>query len=134
MPVITYSDVAVSLGRAISDPLEQAQVTQWIADAELLIGARLGDLDDLDQDVLAYVVREAVVARVRNPEGYQSETIDDYTYRFGSASTRVTILDEWWDLLTPDASNAAFTIRPYGEPGYSETDAWWSSPTTEIVP
>lgn len=129
MPVITYEDVEVSLGRLISDPLEQAQVTQWIADAELLILSRLGDLDELDQDVLAYVVREAVIARMRNPEGYQSETIDDYTYRHGSTSGRVSILDEWWDLLSPDASSAAFTITPYGEPGYGEPDAWWSSPT-----
>lgn len=129
MPVITYTDVAVSLGRPISDPLEQAQVTQWIADAELLVGARLGDLAELDQDVLAYVVREAVIARMRNPEGYQSETIDDYTYRHGSTAGRVTILDDWWDLLTPDGSSAAFTITPYGAPGYSEPEAWWSSPT-----
>jgi hypothetical protein len=127
--VITYEEVAVSLGRPISDAAEQAQVAQWIADVELLIGARLGDVTLLDQDVLAYVVREAVVARLSNPSGLQSETIDDYTYRYAESSRRVSILDEWWDLLSPDASSAAFTIRPYGEPGYTEPDAWWSSPT-----
>ena len=124
MAVITYTDVGVSLGRLISDELEQAQVTQWIADAELLILSRLGDLAELDQDVLAYVVREAVVARAGNPNGYQSETIDDYTYRFGTSSQRVSILDEWWDLLTPAASSSAFTIRPYGEGTDSAPDAW----------
>lgn len=129
MPVITYEDVEVALGRDITTAAEQAQVTQWIADAELLIGARLGDIAELDQDILAYVVREAVLLMMRNPEGYQSETIDDYTYRHGSSSGRVAILAEWWDLLTPDATSGAFTITPYGEAGYSEPDAWWSSPT-----
>lgn len=125
----TYEDVATSLGRPISDPDEQAQVSQWLADAELLIRARLGDLALLDQDVLSYVVREAALLKMRNPEGYQSETVDDYTYRHGPATGRVSILDEWWDLLTPDGSSAAFSIRPYGVPGAIEPDLWVS--TTE---
>jgi hypothetical protein len=129
VPVIDYDDVGVVLGREIVTEAEQGQVTQWIADAELLIGARLGDLAELDQDILAYVVREAVVAMMRNPEGYQSETIDDYTYRYGTSSGRVGILSEWWDLLTPSVSSNAFTISPYGSPGYTAPDAWWSSPT-----
>lgn len=122
MPVITYAEVGVSLGRSISDSTEQAQVTQWIADAELLIRQRLGDLDALDEDVLAYVVREAVVMQVRNPEGKTSERIDDYFYqRDTSAKGRVTIIDEWWDLLTPNdgGDGGGFTITPFGEPGYA---------------
>jgi hypothetical protein len=97
---VQVSDIETALGRTLSD-VENAQAVQWIADALLLVGVRLGDPTLLNQTALDYVVREAVVARFRNPEGYQSETIDDYTYRHGTETRRVTILDEWWDLLTP---------------------------------
>jgi hypothetical protein len=112
MATVTYQDVATSLGRTLS-ATEQAQVTQWIGDAELLISARLGDLTKLNQDRLKYVVREAVVQHALNPEGFQSETIDDYTYRRGTAAGRVAILDEWWELLNPTGESGAFTINPY---------------------
>lgn len=115
MAVIDYTDVETSLGRTLTTT-EQGQVTQWIGDAELLIKARLGDLTLLDQDALMYVVREAVVARSRNPEGYQSESIDDYTYRHGSETRRVTILDEWWRLLDPTTGSGMFSVRPFFEP------------------
>jgi hypothetical protein len=112
--IIDYTDVEVSLGRPIDSAAEQAQVMQWIGDVELLVRSRLGDLAALDQDVLAYVAREAVLARLRNPEGYQSETIDDYTYRHGTETRRVTILDEWWDLLQPRrrARGRAYSVLP----------------------
>ena len=102
-------DIETALGRTLTDA-EQAQAVQWIADARLIIGNRLGDLSLLDQPTLDYVTREAVVSRFRNPEGYQSESIDDYTYRHGSETRRVTILPEWWSLLSP--GRAAFTIHP----------------------
>ena len=98
---VLVSDIETALGRPLTSQ-EQSQADQWIADALMLIEARLGDPANLDQTRVDYVVREAVVARFRNPEGYQSESIDDYTYRHGSETRRVTILPEWWDLLTPD--------------------------------
>lgn len=115
MSVVTYMDVGLSLGRPITDDNEQAQVSQWIDDAELLIEARLGDVSLLNQDRLKYVVREAVVARLRNPEGYSSESIDDYTYRMPAESRRVTILPEWWNMLDPNSGSGAFSARPYFE-------------------
>lgn len=108
---VTISDIETALGRTLSST-EQAQATQWISDALLLIGARLGDTTLLDQTNLDYVVREAVVARFRNPDGYQSETIDDYTYRLPNETRRITILPEWWDLLSPDKVSGAFSTRP----------------------
>jgi hypothetical protein len=127
---VTVSDIETALGRTLT-ATEQAQATLWIADALLLIGARLGDVAELDQDVLDYVVREAVVARFRNPDGYQSESIDDYTYRHGTETRRITILPEWWDLLTPAGASAAFTITPYGEPGYTVEPDYWVTPTEQ---
>lgn len=108
---VLVPDIETALGRTLIDT-EQAQAAQWIADALMLIGARLGDVTELDQTSLDYVVREAVVARFRNPEGYQSESIDDYTYRHGNETRRVTILPEWWDLLSPATQAGAFSTRP----------------------
>lgn len=112
---VAVSDIETALGRTLTS-IEQDQVGQWISDARLLIEARLGDLALLDQARLDYVTREAVVSRFRNPEGFQSESIDDYTYRHGAETRRVTILPEWWNLLDPDAGSGAFSARPYFEP------------------
>lgn len=123
---VTYSDVAVALGRPITDSTEQAQITWWISSAELQIKARLGDLATLDQDVLKYVVVESVAAKAQNPEGAQSETIDDYTYRLPAESRRVTILDEWWNLLRPVSASDAFSTRPGFEPDDVNPLAGWA--------
>jgi hypothetical protein len=71
-------------------------------------------------------VREAVAARFRNPEGFQSETIDDYTYRHGNETRRVTILDEWWELLSPTTESAAFSTRPGFEADDLTTPLDWT--------
>lgn len=117
----TVSDIETALGRTLTST-EQEQAAQWISDALMLIGARLGDVALLDQDRLDYVVREAVVARFRNPEGFQSESIDDYTYRHGAETRRVTILDEWWNLLTPTVEGGVFSVRPTFE---SDSPTYW---------
>lgn len=123
---VQVSDIETALGRTLTAP-EQAQATQWIADALMLIEARLGDTAALNQPALDYVVREAVVARFRNPEGFQSESIDDYTYRHGNETRRVTILPEWWDLLSPSRVSGAFSTRPTFESDATEPDAWIST-------
>lgn len=121
---VAIADIETALGRTLNST-EQAQATQWIADALMLIEVRLGDPADLNPDALDYVVREAVVARFRNPDGYQSETIDDYTYRHGTETRRVTILDEWWNLLSPNVESERYSVRPGFEP--DTTTAVWDS-------
>ena len=113
MAVATFEDVAVAIGRPITDQTEQARVNYWLDAAELQIKARLGDVALLDQAALRFVETEAVAARMMNPEGYQSESIDDYTYRYGSETRQVVIRDEWWRLLDPDTGAGAFSARPY---------------------
>lgn len=125
MAIATYDDVAVALGRPITDPDEQAQVTYWIESVELQIRARLGDVFDLDPAVVKYVEVEAVATKMQNPSGFQSETVDDYTYRYGAETRRVTILDEWWDLLRPASASAAFSTRPGFEPDLHSIDEGW---------
>lgn len=116
---VTPEDIAVALGRTTPGDTEYIQWQMWISDALMLIGARLGDVGELDQDKLDYVVREAVVAHIRHPEDVTrvEVSVDDARsakeYRTGRG--RVSILDEWWDLLSPTDSGAgAFSIRPYG--------------------
>lgn len=108
---VVAADIETALGRTLTD-VEEAQATQWIADALVLVEARLGDPALLNQSRLDFVVREAVVARFRNPDGYASETIDDYTYRLPSETRRITILPEWWDLLSPRRRGRAYSVMP----------------------
>lgn len=119
-------DIETALGRTLTSE-EQAQAAQWVDDALMLVEARLGDPADLNQTRLDFVVREAVVARFRNPEGFQSESIDDYTYRHGSETRRVTILDEWWSLLSPTVASGAFSTRPTFTPDDSPDLAGWET-------
>lgn len=111
MAVATLDDVATSLGRPITDMAEVAQVNQWLGDAELLISLRFPDLTALNQDALKYVEREAVVARLRNPDGYQYEAIDDYRYGLPAESRRITITDEWWQMLAPTSRGSFYTVQ-----------------------
>lgn len=110
MAVIEVDDIAVRIGRPISDADEAAQVDQWIADVEMLLGARLGDLDLLDQTLLAYVEREVVVEWMR----HRSEEAEADQESKGSYFLR--ILDPWWSLLDAgDTGSGAFSARPYFE-------------------
>lgn len=130
---VTPENIAVELGRAAPVPSDAvyAQWEQWIADALMLITARLGPPADLDQTHLDYVVRQAVVAHVRKPDDATqvAVSVDDgqvsKTYR--SARGRVEILDEWWALLSPatESSRSAFSITPSGS--YNAHLPWCSS-------
>ena len=106
---VIAADIETALGRTLTDT-ERSQADQWISDALMLIEERLGDPALLKQAALDYVVREAVVARFRNPDGYASESIDDYTYRHGAETRRVTILDEWWGLLAPKPTSYTVSL------------------------
>jgi hypothetical protein len=130
MAVATVSEVATSLGRPIDSATESDQVQQWLDDAEMQVRLRLGDLTLLDQRALAYVEREAVVLKVKNPDGKKSEAIDDYNYgrQEDAARGQVYIIDDWWDMLTPDMATGAFTITPYSVPDVALTDIGWPGP------
>lgn len=118
---VTPADIAVALGRTAPalGSTEHDQWAMWIADALMLIAARLGDPAALDQDRLDYVVREAVVAQVRRPDDSTSVdiSVDDgrVSRRYSSGSGRVWIRDEWWALLDPDGAGegAAFAVDTY---------------------
>lgn len=117
---VTPETIALALGRASNSITteEDAQWSMWIDDALMLIGDRL-TIGDLDEAKVDYVVREAVVAHIRHPDDATqvSVSIDDgstsKTYK--SSRGRVTILDEWWHLLSPeDDTGSAFTLDMLG--------------------
>lgn len=120
---VTPAEIAVELGRATpaADSLVYVQWEQWIADALFLIRKRPGLVfADLDPEDVDYVVRQAVTAHVRQPEDATQVAIsvDDgsVSKSYSSSRGRITILDEWWELLSPDTETprSAFSIRPSG--------------------
>lgn len=127
MAVATHHDVAIALGRPISEIAEQDQIEWWLNGVELFIAARLGDVAALDQDVVMYVEVEAVAAkanRAGRTESSVSVAVDDgtVTRRYENAVTASDITDEWWNLLDPNSNTGTASIRPS-----FETDAvWWA--------
>lgn len=130
---VTPTDVATTLGRPApaAGSADALQWSMWIADALVLIEARLGDPADLDQDLLDYVVREAVAARVRNPDPASTATtvsVDDgsVTKRYERSTGQITILPEWWDLLRPASDSGAFSTRPSFEADTPSDSLGWT--------
>lgn len=132
---VTPETIAVALGRtapADGTP-EFAQWNLWIDDALMLIEARLGDPALLDQAKLDYVVREAVAAQVRRPDDATqvAVSVDDgsvsRTYQSGSG--RVTIRDEWWELLAPDSGESGKAFHVDTAPTVTSGHAWWCATT-----
>ena len=120
---VTPETIAVALGRTATTPMlgspEYVQWEMWIGDALMLIEDRLKERFALvDQAKLDYVVREAVVAHIRQPEDVRRVDVglDDARigkeYRTGHG--RVTIIDAWWDLLAPPQASGAFTLDMLG--------------------
>lgn len=108
MSYATVIDVATTLGRPITDPDEQNQITNWISKTERIISARLGNLDNLDRQILADVISEVVARRARNPDGKRNERIDDYSYTLDAAASAVelTLTADEWARLSQDGSTS----------------------------
>jgi hypothetical protein len=131
----SIDDVSTRLGRPISSTEEVAQVGAWLSDVEALILTRIPTLEALvlagapTPDLIVMVEANAVIRKILNPEGKVAENVDDYQYRFNENVARgdLFLTDAEWALLTPAAASNAFTIRPYGEPGYRTDSALdWS--------
>ena len=124
MAYANLTDVATRLGRAISDAEEIAQVNAWLSDASDIIDERIPDLADRLEDgwvsssTVTRVTAQAVIRKVKNPDGHTYESADDVRYGMSEAMVRGEIHftdDEWDDLLAqPNAGgNTAFTIWPF---------------------
>lgn len=132
MAFANLSDVSTRLGRPISDLDEVAQVNAWIGDVEALILARLpllvpGVDGAPSAAVLSMIVANAVIRKIKNPDGKVSEGVDDYNYRYSENARRgeVFLTDEEWALLTPVSSSGAFSTQTFGA---SSRDGVWVHP------
>lgn len=121
MGFTTIEEVARRLGREIGEGTEAHQVQAWIDDVGAMILARLPTIEariasgELRSEVVSAVVSNAVIRKVKNPDGKQNERIDDYSYGLTADAARgeLFLTDEEWDLLSPSTETGAFTIRPY---------------------
>jgi hypothetical protein len=138
---ITPAEIAVALGRSapVSGSPVEAQWDMWIADALLIVQWRVDGHPtvveaDIDQTVLDYVVREAVVAQVRKPDDSTQVSVstDDTSVSktFRSGSGRVGILPEWWELLgLATTKGRAFMVDlmpPGAGIGGDGVTYWWA--------
>lgn len=110
-------DVSNRLGRELSTD-EATLVNTRLNDAELLIKARIPDLDDLiddetiDVELVKMIEANAVVRLVRNPNAYTGETDGNYSYQINwkTATGELELLDNEWALL--GVGNAVYVIAP----------------------
>ena len=133
MTYASITDVSTRLGRPIVDSLEVAQVAAWLEDVEAIVLARIPGLADAvtaGRPTVATVVMveaNAVIRKIKNPDGKVAERVDDYDYRLNENSRKgeLFLTDEEWGLLTPDGPDGAFTIRP----SYRANECgWWVHP------
>ena len=74
--------------------------------------------------VLVDVETEAVIRKVKNPDGKVSEGIDDYNYRLNENARKgdLFLTDEEWALISPDLPatlGGAYSVplgAPWGAP------------------
>jgi hypothetical protein len=99
---------------------ETAQVTALLSDVEIIIRARIPDLDDkiTDGDVLLDVVimveANVVVRLMRNPDGFIAESDGNYSYQKSGklASGALEILDHEWSLLGVSSEVFMVNVNP----------------------
>jgi hypothetical protein len=105
---VTPGMIAVALGQTAPEAgsVQEQQWQLWIDDAVMLIEARRDTFDPqpvIDEARLDYVVRQSVVAHIKKPDDATQVTVsvdDASTSRtYQSGKGRITIADEWWDLL-----------------------------------
>lgn len=116
MALVTPAEIALNVpGHELP---EDETVNYWISVAELKIRNKLGDLDELNQDNLRYVIVQAVSAHVRNPDGLTRVDVAvngaSESRTIARSTGEITIKDEWWEMLSPTTkkSRQAFTIEP----------------------
>lgn len=129
MAYSNISEVAVRLGRPITDPNEIQQVNAWISDVEAIIRARIVDLSEriaqgaVHAEDVTRVVCNAVIRKIKNPDGKQNERVDDYSYGLTEHAARGELFltdDEWASLLGVASDGDAYMIRFIPHPGHAD--------------
>jgi hypothetical protein len=117
-PLATISDLEARFRPLTVDEVQVAETL--IGDASDGLRLRITDIDDriaegdLPASIVAAVVVAPVIRYLRNPEGYQSERIGDYSYTRPDGEVTLLFTAEDLARLAP-GPQGAFTVRP----GYS---------------
>ncbi|GAA4527465.1 hypothetical protein [Amycolatopsis samaneae] len=88
-PLATLTQLKARPGVTITGPDAEARALTALVDASNLVRAELPPdlLSPTVPPAVVTVVCQAARRAVRNPEGYQSETAGQYTYRYGDDTT-----------------------------------------------
>ncbi len=119
MAYATAEDVSARWTQPLDDA-EKAVVNTRLEDAELLIKARIPDLDDkvlsgeIQEGIVVMVEAEAVLRLIRNPEGYVTETDGGYSYQLSDkvASGELNIQPREWALLGVKGGVYTISVLP----------------------
>lgn len=106
MAYAQVSDVQARFEREL-DEYEEVVVAQRLDDAELLIKARIPNLDDqisdgkIPEELVIMAEADAVLALIRNPDAKVGETDGNYSYQlnWATATGVLTIPERYWPLL-----------------------------------
>lgn len=116
--------------RLLSDA-ETIVAQALLDDAWAVVLSRIPDVETRDGALVRAVLCAMVLRVMRNPDGKRQESIDDYSWTIDDtrSSGALYLSEQEMELLTPESSSGAFTIRPAGDPGWTQPDLWYS--TTE---
>lgn len=133
---VKIEDVAALLGQEAPAPgsPKAEQWALWIEQAYNLIRWRFGEAyDDLDPDLVDYVVLESVARHIRSwrPENVRRRdvSVDDgrVAYDYYESVGSLGIPDDLWPILDPETGSGVFSTRLSGEPGYGGVPCWWTT-------
>lgn len=121
MVLATVQDVSDRMMRPLTAPEEQA-ANAYIAELSAAVQERYAGVDAAVaerpsyRDVVAGRIANAVARVLRNPEGYVSEAIDDWSGRRSDASGLYLSADDWDAILPPAAAglSSAYVVSLWG--------------------
>ena len=128
MTYATFDDVAIHLGRSLSET-EESQIFMWISWLEADIASKLPDLTTVDPTAAQRVIVQSIASYLDNPTAASEVqvSVDDgsVTKRYTRSLGRVQILPELWADLGWSGETGAFTVSPYGAADTgADVDAW----------
>lgn len=130
MSVATLDDIAGWMGWASDDPA-LTPVPRWLTALENMIRSRVSDFDMRlqDPDYRARVLDIECIAverKLRNPDGYASESVDNValSYRSNAASGVLELTPDEWADLGYRYGFGSVRVNPGQPPMPTEWDEW----------
>lgn len=133
MTVATPEDIAAWMGWDVNDPA-MAPVQRWLDALENLMRTRVPDFADRVAADVGYAARvrdiecAAVERKLRNPDGYASESVDNValSYRSNAASGVLELTPGEWSDVGYRYGIGSMRVTP-GRPPVPPAAPWWAS-------